>query len=116
MAKIVRADFERNPLTHTVTHITTVCSGQGCTNSLLLITKAQKFENPLGISLQKFLLINCANPIASPWVRLSDSTQGFVCFLCFVSYRYVVRCGTVWRLSEFSTLNEQIQKIDKSPL
>ena len=55
MAKIVRGDFERNPMTHTLTHITIEYSGQGSTNGLLLATKSHKIEKPSGKSLQNFL-------------------------------------------------------------
>ena len=43
--------YGSNLLTHTVTHITIVYSGQGSTKSLLLATKSQKFEKPSGIFL-----------------------------------------------------------------
>ena len=41
-------NFERIPLTHTVTHITIVCGGHGSTNGSFLITKSQKFEKLSG--------------------------------------------------------------------
>ena len=44
--KIVRTDSERNPLTHTVTHITIVYSGHSSTKGCLLVTKPPKFEKP----------------------------------------------------------------------
>ena len=49
--KIVGTDFERNPLTHTVTHITIVCSGQDSTEGLFLVTKLPEIEKPSGIYL-----------------------------------------------------------------
>ena len=36
----------RNPLTHTLTHITIVYSGQGSTNGCFLVAKSKKFEKP----------------------------------------------------------------------
>ena len=41
--KIVGTDFERNPLTHTVTHITIVYSGQGSTNGMLSNVQFYRF-------------------------------------------------------------------------
>ena len=49
--EIVRTDFERNPLTHTVTHITIVHSGQDSTEGLFLVTSSSKIEKPSGIAL-----------------------------------------------------------------
>ena len=48
--KIVGTDFERNPLTHTVTHITIEYSGQGSSKGCFLVTKSPKCEKPSGIS------------------------------------------------------------------
>jgi len=42
--EIVRTDFERNPLTHTLTHNTIVYSGQGSTKGSLLVTRPSKIE------------------------------------------------------------------------
>ena len=49
--EIVRTDFERNLLTHTVTHITIVYSGHGGFNGLFLATKFPESEKPSGYSL-----------------------------------------------------------------
>ena len=51
MDKIVRTDFERILLTHTVTHITIDYSGQDSAKGLLRVTKSRKFEKLSGISL-----------------------------------------------------------------
>ena len=51
MAKIVRGDFERNPMTHTLTHITIVYSGHGSTNGCFLVTKSSKIEKTSGFCL-----------------------------------------------------------------
>ncbi len=50
LRQIVERNFERIPLTHTLTHITMVYSGQGSTNGCFLFTESQKFEKPSGIS------------------------------------------------------------------
>ena len=49
--EIVRTDFERNPLTHTVTHITIGHGGQGSTKGLFLVDRSAKNEKPSGNSL-----------------------------------------------------------------
>ena len=49
--KIVGTDFERNPLTHTLTHNTIVYSGQGSTKGCFLATKSPEIEKPSGYSL-----------------------------------------------------------------
>ena len=49
--KIVRTDFERNPLTHTVTHITIVYSGHSSTKGCFLVTKSPEIEKSSGMSL-----------------------------------------------------------------
>ena len=49
--EIVGVYFERNPLTHTVTHITIVYSGHGSTNGCFLATKSPEIEKPSGYSL-----------------------------------------------------------------
>ena len=51
VGEIVGADFERNPLTHTLTHITIVYSGQSGTNGCFLITKPREFVKPSGFFL-----------------------------------------------------------------
>ena len=86
----VMEGFERNPLTHTVTHITIVYSGQSSTNGCFLATKFPEIEKPSGISLKNLPPSNCANSITSPWILSDDSTQGVICFLCFVSYCLVI--------------------------
>ena len=47
----VEMNFERIPLTHTVTHITIGHGGQGSTTGFFLFTKLPKIEKPSGISL-----------------------------------------------------------------
>ena len=44
----VGQNFERNPLTHTVTHITIVYSGQGSTKVYFLVTKPPEIRETLG--------------------------------------------------------------------
>ena len=50
----VGRDFRGIPLTHTVTHITIVYSGQGSTNDCFLITKYRKIEKTIGNLSVKF--------------------------------------------------------------
>ena len=83
MGEIVEVNFERNPLTQTLTHITIVFYGLGITNQHLLATDSEKTEKLLEFRLQNILLQICAEAIISPRGSSQDNPKGlFVSSYC----------------------------------
>ena len=71
--------FARNPLTHTVTHITKVFYGQSITNQHLLAPRLEKTEKLFETCLQNILFQICAEAITSPLGVSRDNPKGFLC-------------------------------------
>jgi hypothetical protein len=91
--EIVSTDFERNPLTHTLTHITIVYSGHSGISGFLVLPKQKNFEN-----LNDTKNISETTGYRIRYSILSSGVYGSIgtrrealCLFCFVSYRDKVR-------------------------